>query len=235
MALHIGAETVLFDADDHDLVEKYRWTIGTHGYATTGSGKAQMLFHRLVMSLTDGQIVDHINRNKLDNRKRNLRICSASQNSYNNKQQSNSKSGYRGVVQNNLGKWCAYINNLGHSIYLGMYDTPEEAANAYDSAAAIIAGEFAYRNLPDVPLRPDILLDLESKRRKGRLQPNEYDVILSLHEQGLSQNEIARRIERSVASVQRVIKRGKYKPWQRKDSQQQERIPQKRSTGILDG
>ena len=191
MSLSIGGRySILFDYDDYDKIRQYHWSISSNGYACSGAGKGQILFHRLVLNATPEENIDHINRNRLDNRKSNLRICSASQNSYNKAHQSNCQSGYRGVALDQYGRWVANINQNGKSIFLGSYATPEEAANAYDSAASIIAGDFAYRNLPHVPLRPNIFEELKGIRRKGRLTPEEYESILQLRREGHTYDSI---------------------------------------------
>ena len=216
MLLSIGEKhAVLFDYDDYETVCQYQWSISSNGYACSGAGKKQILFHRLILNASLELQVDHINRNKLDNRKSNLRLCSAAQNEYNKSQQRNCQSGYRGVALDQYGRWVANINQNGKPIFLGSYATPEDAANAYDSAAAIIAGEFAYRNLPHVPLRPNIFDELQAFRRKGRLTPDEYEAILCLHHNGFSYKEISRKVDRSVDSVRRVVKSGQYSPWHR--------------------
>ena len=94
MSLLIGGKyTVLFDYDDYELIRHHQWSISSNGYACSGAGKEQILFHRIVLTASPEQSIDHINRNKLDNRKLNLRICSASQNAYNKAQQTNCQTG----------------------------------------------------------------------------------------------------------------------------------------------
>ena len=199
-----GSKSVLIDATDLPLVNGYQWSIGTHGYATSGSGSNQVLLHRLLVG-AEGYDVDHINRDKLDNRRENLRVCNQTENRYNAPAQRNSQTQYRGVTLRSDGRWQAQITNKKKAIYLGAYATAEEAANAYDSAAAIIAGEFAWRNCPDIPLRSNIFQELKSIRRKGYLQEHEIDNIWRLREQGLTQREIAERIGRSICTVGRIL------------------------------
>lgn len=91
--------------------------------------------------------VDHINRNRLDNRWDNLRDASRSQNIANVGLLSSNTSGFKGVSYNKLtGKWEAYIRAERRRFHLGLHLTPEEAAAAYDAAAIRFFGEFAMTN-----------------------------------------------------------------------------------------
>ncbi len=223
--------TVLFDASDLELVQGYQWSVGTHGYATAGSGTDQVLMHRLLMTQDKMRVVDHINRNKLDNRRSNLRVCNQSENGYNKAAQRNCQSGYRGVAPLADGRWHAQITYKGKAIFLGKYRTPEEAANAYDSAAAILVGEFAHRNLPDVPLRADVFDELASCRRKGWLSEDEVQRIKNLRCMGYPYKRIAAITDRSVDSVRRVLngtlsrKPGKYRGRPRADPPEKKHHP----------
>lgn len=87
------------------------------------------------MGLThgDGKHVDHINGDKLDNRRRNLRIVTHKQNMFNRRFKRVAKSGYRGVAQTPRGRWKACIGRK--LAYIGTYDTKEEAALAYNTRA----------------------------------------------------------------------------------------------------
>lgn len=93
---------------------------------------------------------DHINGNTLDNRKENLRICSIAENGRNRKIQKNNTSGYSGVsYMKGVCKWQATICVNKNKIYLGVFETAEESARAYDSAAKEYFGEFARLNFTD--------------------------------------------------------------------------------------
>jgi hypothetical protein len=107
----------------------------------------EILFHRLLLSPPDHLVVDHRNRNPLDNRRTNLRICTHSQNSINKKTITTGTSKYRGVsFKQANGKWQAGIRVDRKVIYLGLYNTELEAAIAYNRSAKFLHGEFAVLN-----------------------------------------------------------------------------------------
>jgi len=103
--------------------------------------------HRLIMNAPEGLVVDHIDRNGLNNRKCNLRLCTKAQNVQNSRPRRNRSSKYKGVFWNKLNKkWSASIHKGDKRIYLGGFDDEIEAALAYDRKAAELFGEFAYLN-----------------------------------------------------------------------------------------
>jgi hypothetical protein len=102
--------------------------------------------HRFVLGAKKGQYVDHKDGNGLNCTRENLRLCSQSQNNANNKFRLG-RSGFRGV-QKSHSKWAAGICVNKKSHYLGVFDTPEDAARVYDDAAVLHFGEFARLNFP---------------------------------------------------------------------------------------
>jgi len=145
-------QIALIDDEDYDLISQYKWhVIEKHGYyANTKvkiSGKQKNLsMHRLIMNAQPGQYVDHINHNTLDNRKSNLRICTAQQNQMNKKKKPG-LSMYKGVAWDKIcEKWSARIKFNGKNLYLGRFDEEIEAAKAYNEAASKYFGEFAHFN-----------------------------------------------------------------------------------------
>ena len=107
--------------------------------------------HRLIMNSPTGFMVDHINHNGLDNRKKNLRIVTPQQNTWNARPfKDQGKSKYKGVSwEKKYKKWKANIcieNKLKH---IGYFDNEKEAAEAYDTAAKKHRGEYAFLNFGD--------------------------------------------------------------------------------------
>ena len=136
---------VLISLEDLDEVGKYRWSINGRGYIVTGGGKISL--HRFIMNPPEGKVVDHKNHNPLDNRRKNLRICTQQQNSMNTSVSSISKTGYKGVsYEKRLKKFRASIQYKGDRTCLGFYKTPEIAAIVYDKAAILLDDDFYETN-----------------------------------------------------------------------------------------
>ena len=109
--------------------------------------KKRVLLHRLVMDCPNDMVVDHINHNRLDNRKENLRICNSSQNNMNRNKNNRKTSGYTGVCYKpKINKWQAYIKEKKKPIHLGYYNTPEEANEIRKQAEIDYFGEYRNKN-----------------------------------------------------------------------------------------
>ncbi|GEM_PF-1546853 len=199
--LKCANSTILIDSDCVDRISKYQWSVGKHGYATHGAGKNQILLHRFIVGAIGSDIVDHINHNKLDNRKSNLRICNNQQNTMNRGKQSNGKNDYKGICLTSDGRWQAQIGYDGESIYLGLYDDPETAAKAYDHAARMFFGNYAYLNFPNCT-------DAIKKEIKHFKKLTEIDVqnIRHLYKHGVTVSELADMYEHSYSAISRIIK-----------------------------
>ncbi len=142
-------KVALVDDADYERINKHKWYINENGYAvrTQWMPPKKIRMHREVMKTPDEMITDHINGDKLDNRKSNLRICNDSQNAANGRIRNTNTSGYKGVSWHKQNKkWRAYIVISGKQKSLGLYDTPREAAKAYNDAAQEIFGVFAKIN-----------------------------------------------------------------------------------------
>lgn len=138
------------DDEDFDLIAAYRWRRNIGGYAvrsTTQNGVNRTYsMHRVIFGAVSGQQVDHIDRNRLNNVRANLRLATASQNAIN--RVSASKTGYRGVQQD-YRRFKAMIWAAGQFYLLGRFSNAIEAARAYDKAARQLHGDFAVLNFPE--------------------------------------------------------------------------------------
>ena len=138
-----GEETgrAIIDLEYIDVIKDYKWHLTARGYVLNNKvGK----LHKFIMNPSDDLVVDHINRNKLDNRRCNLRICSQHQNSMNKSKASNNTSGVSGVCwDKNSNKWAAYININKKRKFLGYFSTLEKAAEVRRQAEIEYYGEYA--------------------------------------------------------------------------------------------
>lgn len=147
-----GLET-LIDDSDVEVVSGLKW----HAHPSHGSGGRALghyacarragrtiYLHRLLLDAPKGKQVDHINGDKLDNRRANLRLATASENSA-NRSDYRPSSGFRGVYRNKKG-WSAMISWGGRLHHLGTWGEREKAALAYDQAALEQFGQFATLN-----------------------------------------------------------------------------------------
>lgn len=151
--LHKGESyTVILCAASVQLFDAHHWgrTSRYGGYVrrwTRVPERRCLYFHRELLQPPAGMVVDHINGNGLDNRLSNLRVCTTHQNSFN--QATRRSFGYHGVFPWRR-KFKAQIAHLGVAHYLGLFETREEAARAWDVKAIELRGEFAQLNFPPV-------------------------------------------------------------------------------------
>jgi hypothetical protein len=138
--------TTLLDFSDWINICGMCWSYQHQGYAQSNDNSVLRRLHREILGYSRA---DHANRNKLDNRRCNLRPASPTENGRNKGPQSNNKSGFKGVYWSTRDKvWIARIRFEGKDITLGYFDNAAVAAKAYDLAAKEYFGEFAYLNFP---------------------------------------------------------------------------------------
>lgn len=156
MEINIKGYKVLIDEDDYERVSRHGWSYKDKGHPyfhasiSDISSAHPTSLHRFIMGCVpgDGIYIDHINGNTLDNRKSNLRRCEAKGNCRNSAKPKNNTSGYKGVRKGKSGLYAAFIKVNYRQISLNMWDTPEDAAYAYDIAALYYFKEFARLNYP---------------------------------------------------------------------------------------
>jgi hypothetical protein len=135
----------IIDLDDNEKCSLYKWSYRKNNNSHKGyaRNKDAGYLHRYVTNCIDDMIVDHINGNRLDNRKENLRLCTMKENRFNNKNYSTNKSGYPGVSwHKKAGKWRARIQVQEKQIHLGLFDSLEEAIAARQQAEIDYFGEY---------------------------------------------------------------------------------------------
>jgi hypothetical protein len=145
-----NGESILVNAADFASLSQWRSCVGTHGYAIRSERlpngpRTHVLMHRQLLGLGYGEptVTDHINGNRLDNRRENLRRATQQQNLYNVARKPG-KSGAQGVYWRGH-SWQAKIKCNGRHRHLGMFATMEEAAEFRQLAADMIHGEFVRR------------------------------------------------------------------------------------------
>ncbi len=140
---------VLVDNVLYSKLSKFTWGISDRGYAWRTSREHKTIYmHRQIMRAGPSDLVDHINGNKLDNRKVNLRKASNAQNIWNSKShRSWKKIPFKGVTFCRLtDKYKAEITKNKKRYYLGLHARAEDAAEAYNKAAKKLFKEFAKLN-----------------------------------------------------------------------------------------
>lgn len=142
----------LVDDADFKWLSRYKWCAWKAPRTWYVRRLKDEFMHRRILGLQkgDGIEVDHRNGNGLDNQRHNLRICTRSENTANQRMPKNNTSGYKGVSWDiDRNKWRVMIDKNGKHIYVGLYFCLIKAARAYDSAAVKYFGEYANLNFPD--------------------------------------------------------------------------------------
>ena len=132
----------MIDVCDYDKVKDYKWFVTAQGYAGTNINGNGVLLHRHIMNPNDGEQVDHINGDPIDNRSSNLRCVTPQQNSWNTRAKCTSSSGHKGVWKINS-RWEVSMHIEGKKTYLGRFSTLEEALEVRNAAYREHHGDFA--------------------------------------------------------------------------------------------
>jgi len=123
----IGDKKIIIDKEDITLFNSYKWYLKDWKYLVNKKKNLTIYFHRLILGFPTW-IVDHINRNTLDNRKINLRIVDKSQNSMNSKTRIDNSSWFKWVsFRKDKLKWHAYININKKRINIWYYKNIKDA------------------------------------------------------------------------------------------------------------
>jgi hypothetical protein len=158
----------LIDSDMAEKVSESYWRKNSNGYIVSKqSGRKNLLLHRFVLGVGGNVIVDHINRDKTDNRRENLREVNTAQNASNKSLQSNNTTGYVGVCL--LKRKQLYQSSIGcfqHRLTLGAYKDIEKAAAAHNIAAAFLFGDYV-GHWNDVPEQSEMFIsEVKEKCRR---------------------------------------------------------------------
>lgn len=143
----------IVDDGDYEAIKRFKWRITGNGrkvYAVRSKRigflrRKNEYLHRVIMNAQDGEQIDHIDGNGLNCTRTNMRKATHSENLRNRGAPKDNTSGYKGVSFR-LGRWRAQIVVNDKQIYLGTFDTPEQAAKAYNEAAVKHHGKFAHIN-----------------------------------------------------------------------------------------
>lgn len=116
----------MVDAEEWEKIKNICWFEGANGYIQNKSPEAVLLLHRVITDAGKGLVVDHINHNKRDNRRKNLRVCSYAENARNKKEQP------KGISKTNNGFYTVQLKGTTQNSYRGCFKTYEEAKEARD-------------------------------------------------------------------------------------------------------
>lgn len=139
----------MVDDEDFENLNRFHWHVSKFGDVASwlGNHNKRVLMHRYIMNPPEGIEVDHIDGNRLNNQKSNLRFATSSQNKMNRGARNDNKSGFKGVSwHKQRQKWTARIMAGNRYLYLGLFSEIKDAAIAYNVAAKKYHKDFAFIN-----------------------------------------------------------------------------------------
>ena len=137
------------DAADYEWLSAYKWR-QVNGYAARSHNGRWVFMHREIMHPPKRMVVDHIDSNRANNCRFNLRVCTHAENLRNARKRCHSRSRFKGIYYFKAsGKWCARCWCKGRTYWLGCFDDEVDAARAYDRGAVEFFGGFARLNFPE--------------------------------------------------------------------------------------
>lgn len=155
-------QVALVDEEDYERVSRHSWHLhpanrtNTKSYARARINGKMILLHRYILGVAPDRVTDHRNRNGLDCRRENLRVCTRSQNACNVEARRTNKTGFKGVYALKDGRFTSMlrIKDLSsprgrRDYYGGTFNDPASAARAYDALAVQYHREYALLNFPD--------------------------------------------------------------------------------------
>jgi len=149
LSLANSEHKAIIDTNKMEKVIAKNWTLNSHGYVVTYNFKRDCIYlaRLLLENIPDGLVVDHINRNKLDNRICNLRTVTVSINALNQDKRKNTTSRFKGVYFHSVKrKWIARVKINYNHVYGGIFKSEIEAAKKANELYKQYAGEFAVLN-----------------------------------------------------------------------------------------
>jgi len=160
------------DAADYEWLRQWNWHLCSSGYAARREKSRLILMHREIMQPPKGMVTDHIDGNKVNNCRFNLRVCTRRENMHNKRKNGGAVSRFKGVGYNRRSrKWYARIRFRGEDVWLGYFTEEAEAARAYDRKAVELFGEYARLNFPrewPPQRRAEVQAQYQEERRKIR-------------------------------------------------------------------
>jgi hypothetical protein len=155
------------DAADYEWLRQWTWHAYDDGYPARYEKRKKVFMHRQIMQPPRGKVVDHIDGNKANNCRSNLRVCSHRENMHNMRKHSDSSSRFKGVgYLKRRRQWYARIWCMGEWTWLGYFTEEAEAARAYDRKAVELFGEYARLNFPE-EWPPERRAQVQAQRQEG--------------------------------------------------------------------